>query len=506
MLIRVLSGSLTGLSGELVHVEVDILRGLPGYHIVGLAGTAIREAQLRIQSAMRNSGVEYPPRKIAVNLAPAGTRKEGTHFDLPIALGITAASGSICLGGWADTAFFGELSFDGRLLGIRGALPLVLGAREKGIRRVVVPAANAEEVSLVDDITIHPCGSLRQVLDVISGRLPAPQRNNAERPHAVQCSAGLDFGDVAGQDAAKRAFVIAASGAHGMLMVGSPGCGKSMMAARMTSILPPLSRREQMEVTKIYSVAGLLGEDLPWIEQRPFRSPHHSITRQALLGGGAVPRPGEFSLAHYGVLFLDELGEFGQDLLDSLRQPLEEDKVTIVRSGGAVTFPGKVILIAASNPCRCGHLGDPLKACTCTPQELRRYRSRLSGPFMERIDLHLTIPRVAYGKEKTGMTSEEMRSLVMRARQAQQTRFCGTEILFNSQIPAAALNGYCRMETDAERFLQEAGTKLGLSMRTFHKTLRVARTIADIDGQETVGTAQIAEALQYRPKEEESVY
>lgn len=314
MLIRVLSGSLTGLSGEPVHVEVDILRGLPGYHIVGLAGTAIREAQLRIQSAMRNSGVEYPPRKIAVNLAPAGTRKEGTHFDLPIALGIAAASGSVCLGSWADTAFFGELSFDGRLLGVRGALPLVLCARERGIRRVVVPAANAEEVSLVDDITVHPCGSLRQVLDMISGRVPAPLQKASGRPRKQQRTACLDFGDVAGQEAAKRAFIIAASGAHGMLMVGSPGCGKSMMAARMTSILPPLNRQEQMEVTKIYSVAGLLGEDLPWIEQRPFRSPHHSITRQALLGGGAVPRPGEFSLAHYGVLFTGESPLFRQRL------------------------------------------------------------------------------------------------------------------------------------------------------------------------------------------------
>lgn len=505
MLIRVRSGSLSGLAGLPVHVEVDILRGLPGYHIVGLAGTEIKEAQLRIQSAMRNSGLEYPPRKIAVNLAPAGTRKEGTHFDLPIALGIAAASGSLNLGGWADAAFFGELSFDGRLLGVRGALPLVLCAKERGIRRVVVPAANAEEVSLVDDIVIHPCESLRQVIDIISGRLPAPAISRAPAPKPLP-EKELDFADVTGQEAAKRAFVIAAGGAHGLLMIGSPGCGKSMMAKRMPTILPPMSRQEQTEVTKIYSVAGLLGRDLPWIEQRPFRSPHHSITRQALLGGGLIPRPGEFSLAHFGILFLDELGEFGGDILDSLRQPLEEDKVTIVRTGGAVTFPGKVILAAASNPCKCGHLGDSKKACTCTSQELRRYRSRLSGPFMERIDLHLRIPRVEYGEQEKGMSSADMRALVMRARDFQESRFAGTEILFNSQIPAASLNLYCGTTKDAERFLQQAGTKMGLSMRTFHKTLRIARTIADVDGEEEVGVAQIAEALQYRPKDFEEAF
>ena len=506
MLTRVLSASLTGLSGEPVHVEVDLLRGLPGYHIVGLAGTAIRESQLRIQSAMHSSGVEYPPRKIAVNLAPAGTRKEGTHFDLPIAVGIAAASGCIRFDGWEDTVFLGELSLDGQLLRVRGALPLVLCARECGARRVVVPAANVEEVALVDDVTILPCRSLAEVLAVIEGKAVPPEMPAV--PHVPEVSDnGLDYADVAGQEAVKRAFVIAASGAHGLLMVGTPGCGKSMMAERMVSILPPMTKQEQMEVTKIYSVAGLLDETMPWIRQRPFRRPHHSITRQALLGGGAVPRPGEFSLAHYGVLFLDELGEFDSDLLDSLRQPLEEDKVTIVRAHGAVTFPGKVILVAASNPCRCGHLGDPEKACICTPQELRRYRSRLSGPFMERIDLHLQVPRVAYGEAGEGLSSAVMREMVLRGRAAQEKRFAGTGILFNSQIPASELERYCGADADAQAMLITAGKRLALSMRTYHKTLRIARTIADIDGIEKVGAEQMAEALQYRPKgTEESVY
>ena len=305
MLTRILSASLAGLGGEQVHVEVDILRGLPGYHIVGLAGTSIRESQLRIQSAMRNSGIEYPARKIAVNLAPAGTRKEGTHFDLPIALGIAAASGIVKLGAWSRTAFFGELSLNGQLVGVRGALPLVLCAAENGIQRVVIPAANAEEVSLVEGVTICPCASLAEVIAVIGGRCPAPAMPAAVR--RPQVSAGVDYADVMGQEAAKRAFVIAASGAHGMLMIGAPGCGKSMMAERMVTILPPMTKQEQMEVTKIYSVAGLLDDTLPWVEHRPFRRPHHSITKQALLGGGLIPRPGEFSLAHYGVLFLDEL-------------------------------------------------------------------------------------------------------------------------------------------------------------------------------------------------------
>ncbi|MBQ2063194.1 MAG: YifB family Mg chelatase-like AAA ATPase [Firmicutes bacterium] len=505
MLTRILSASLAGLGGEQVHVEVDILRGLPGYHIVGLAGTSIRESQLRIQSAMRNSGIEYPARKIAVNLAPAGTRKEGTHFDLPIALGIAAASGIVKLGAWSRTAFFGELSLNGQLVGVRGALPLVLCAAENGIQRVVIPAANAEEVSLVEGVTICPCASLAGVIAVIGGRCPAPAMPAAVR--RPQVSAGVDYADVMGQEAAKRAFVIAASGAHGMLMIGAPGCGKSMMAERMVTILPPMTKQEQMEVTKIYSVAGLLDDTLPWVEHRPFRRPHHSITKQALLGGGLIPRPGEFSLAHYGVLFLDELGEFDGALLDSLRQPLEEDKVTIARAQGTVTFPGKVILVAASNPCRCGHLGDPQKACICTPQELRRYRSRLSGPFMERIDLHLQVPRAAYKEASPGLSSGEMRQMVMQGRAAQQRRFAGSGILFNSQIPAARLGEYCGLDEQADSLLRTAGKRMGLSMRTFHKTLRIARTIADIDGVDTIGTAQIGEALQYRPNEiRESTY
>lgn len=505
MLSRVLCASLSGLRGEPVHVEVDILRGLPGYHIVGLAGAAIRESQLRIQSAMRNSGIEYPMRKIAVNLAPAGTRKEGTHFDLPIAVGIAAAAEILSPGEWADTAFFGELSLDGQILGIRGALPLVLCAAESGIRRVVIPADNAEEVSLVEGITICPCRSLSEVFGMIRGQCEAPVLTGGKRSRPAPPAP--DFADVTGQEAAKRAFVIAASGAHGMLMIGAPGCGKSMMAERMVSILPPMTKQEQMEVTKIYSVAGQLDETQPWIEHRPFRRPHHSITRQALLGGGLIPRPGELSMAHFGVLFLDELGEFDGSLLDSLRQPLEEDKVTIVRAQGAVTFPGKVILVAASNPCRCGHLGDPEKPCTCTPQELKRYRSRLSGPFMERIDLHLSVPRVPYGEGEAGLTSAAMREQVMRGRKAQEARFAGTGILFNSQIPAAALSDYCRAEQDADALLRSAGRRMGLSMRTYHKTLRIARTIADIDGCETIGVAQMAEALQYRPKEAgESTY
>ena len=505
MLTRILSASLAGLGGEQVHVEVDILRGLPGYHIVGLAGTSIRESQLRIQSAMRNSGIEYPARKIAVNLAPAGTRKEGTHFDLPIALGIAAASGIVKLGAWSRTAFFGELSLNGQLVGVRGALPLVLCAAENGIQRVVIPAANAEEVSLVEGVTICPCASLAEVIAVIGGRCPAPAMPAAVR--RPQVSAGVDYADVMGQEAAKRAFVIAASGAHGMLMIGAPGCGKSMMAERMVTILPPMTKQEQMEVTKIYSVAGLLDDTLPWVEHRPFRRPHHSITKQALLGGGLIPRPGEFSLAHYGVLFLDELGEFDGALLDSLRQPLEEDKVTIARAQGTVTFPGTVILVAASNPCRCGHLGDPQKACICTPQELRRYRSRLSGPFMERIDLHLQVPRAAYKEALPGLSSAEMRQMVMRGREAQQQRFAGSGILFNSQIPAARLGEYCGLDEQADNLLRTAGKRMGLSMRTFHKTLRIARTIADIDGIDTIGAAQIGEALQYRPNEiQESTY
>ncbi len=505
MLTRILSASLAGIGGEQVHVEVDILRGLPGYHIVGLAGTSIRESQLRILSAMRNSGIEYPARKIAVNLAPAGTRKEGTHFDLPIALGIAAASGVVKLGAWSQTAFFGELSLNGQLVGVRGALPLVLCAAENGIRRVVIPAANAEEVSLVEGVTICPCASLAEVIAVIGGRCPVPAMPAAVR--RPQVSAGVDYADVMGQEAAKRAFVIAASGAHGMLMIGAPGCGKSMMAERMVTILPPMTKQEQMEVTKIYSVAGLLDDTLPWVEHRPFRRPHHSITKQALLGGGLLPRPGEFSLAHYGVLFLDELGEFDGALLDSLRQPLEEDKVTIARAQGTVTFPGKVILVAASNPCRCGHLGDPRKARICTPQELKRYRSRLSGPFMERIDLHLQVPRAAYKEAAPGLSSAEMRQMVMQGREAQQRRFAGSGILFNSQIPAARLGEYCGLDEQADSLLRTAGKRMGLSMRTFHKTLRIARTIADIDGVDTIGSAQIGEALQYRPNEiQESTY
>ncbi len=526
MAVTVYTASLQGIDGEMVRVETELSRGLPGFYIVGLAGAAIRESHLRIRAALEQNGIGFPSRKITVNLSPAWQRKEGSHFDLPIALGIAAEGRG--LGQDQDklekTAFFGELSLNGKLAPIRGALPLVLCAVENGFRRVVLPRENRGEVSLVRGADIFACSSLEQVLALMEADFQGPlarqcqmvepkKEDEEEIPWAKgkqgpsargkqgPSASSLDYREVLGHSEAKRALVISAAGGHGLLMVGNPGCGKSMLAARLVTILPPMDYREQVEVTQIYSVAGLLDEKPPFVRQRPFRSPHHTVSRAALLGGGGIPRPGEFSLAHHGVLFLDELGEFDQHLLDDLRQPLEEHKVTLARIGGAAVYPGEVLLLAASNPCRCGHYGDPQHLCTCSSGDILRYRRKLAGPFLDRIDMHMQIPAAVYGQQEVTMDSSTMRQQVMIARQQQERRFEGTSLFFNARIPAAALERYCPMTPGAKSLLEAAGLRLGLSMRGSHKCIKLARTIADLQEKQVIEEEHMAEALGYREKE-----
>ncbi len=509
MMVRTNTASLFGLQGKMVQVEVDLTRGFPGYCVVGLAGTTIRESGYRVRSAIVNSGYSYPPGRITINLSPAEVRKEGSHFDLPIAVGLLAAMGEIPMDALQEIAFFGELSLDGKLSAVKGALPLVLTAAESGIKKVVLSIGNIEEVSLAEKIDIFPAGTLEDVVRFLKGECPLPNEDIEGRNKDAICSFAEDYADVRGQESAKRALVISAAGGHGIWMKGSPGGGKTMMARRLPSILPPMNYEEQVEVTNIYSVAGLLSEDVPFITQRPFRCPHHTATIPGLLGGGRIPRPGEFSLAHRGVLFLDEMAQFESRVLDALRQPLEDERVVVARQGGAAIFPGKVILVAASNPCKCGYGEDPNGRCTCSGSEIARYRAKLSAPFLDRIDLHVSVGRRPLdndGNFRT-MSSADMRELVLGARELQDRRYEDSRkaLLLNGQLQPKELLRYCPMTREGELLLREAYDSLSLTMRTYHKTLMIARTIADIEGVGgTIQAEHIAEALQYRGKKNEN--
>ena len=511
---KITTAGLYGMDGKIVAVEAATSRGLPTFQIVGLAGTQIKESWLRVKTAMESYGLPYMTRRVTVNLAPANFPKEGTHYDLPIALSVSAALEGLDVSSCYDTAFFGELSLDGKLRRVRGLLPMVLLCQQSGIRRVVVPRGNLEELSLVEGMEVLPCASLDEVVEGIrdgfinSRKLTDSRSRNS---YVVKDrSADLpDYRDVLGQESAKRAILISAAGAHGLLMQGSPGCGKSMLAERIVGILPPLTYEEQVETTKIFSVAGLLSDEMPFVVERPFRAPHHSITQPALLGGGTYPRLGELSLAHNGVLFLDELGEFSQQVVDGLREPLEKGTVTIARATGAVTFPSEVILVAASNPCPCGYYGDPVKKCNCSPAEIKRYQSRLSGPILDRIDMHIIVPRVPYKemreKRIVSLDTQTMREMVWKGREKQLIRFAGTSIHSNAAIPPSELDHYCTMGDDARHILEMASEKWQMSARACHKIIRIARTIADVDDVPEIGVQQISEALQYRVTVEESV-